>query len=167
MSLISEEDLVEVFTDLIQQSIQSQRIKLDAIVEAYLVRTVCELSSISYDNLARPVLLPDLLRSGLNSQGAVRREYLRVVGDVALLVSGIFPDSLDSRRHWYSLSDVIAMGQKAYGHMDAAVFDELSRRFPELVEVLNVVGEKINLISTDLRSYIARRKSLDSFLISV
>ena len=167
MALITEEDLVDLFSDLINSAIETQGVKINPVSEAYLVRVVCELSSLPHSSLSRPVFLPDLLRQGLNSQGSMRQEYLRITGDICLLVTGIFPESLEDRHVWYSLTDVMGMGQKAYGHMGILVFDELSSKFPELVEVLNVVGEKVNLISTDLRKYLIRRKSLDSYLLKI
>jgi hypothetical protein len=101
-----------------------------------------------------------LLKEALEEQGAARLHLLRKLGDTSLFVSGMFPDSLSR-----SLVDVdyyIAMGERAYdalgsavareaGRSDArrSVFEEMSRKFSLLVDVLNEVSER-TLASTDL-----------------
>ena len=84
-----------------------------------------------------------------------RDTALRHLGDVALFISGLFPQSLSR-----SLVDVdyyISMGGSAYGFLaDSSrisrstrvfrtVFYELSDRFPEFVDILAEVGDNTNL----------------------
>lgn len=165
MDTISKESIVEVFSDLIISTIHVYQIEISPLAETYVIEVVSDLSAAAHTAASRPAFLPDLLRQGLDSQGRVRQEYLRATGDVALFISGIFPDSLESRRNWYTLGDFIDIGKQAYGNIHSDVFDELSEKFPEVVEVLNSVSEKINLLSTDIHRYIRRRATIDARLV--
>jgi hypothetical protein len=86
---------------------------------------------------------------------AERDAALRHLGDVALFISGLFPQSLGR-----SLVDVdyyINMGGSAYGFLADSgrvsrnakvfrtVFQELSERFSEFVDILAYVGDKTKL----------------------
>lgn len=165
MELVSKESIAKVFSDLIETSLKSQRVEISPIAETYIVEVVSDLASSAHALSPKSnVLLPDLLRRGLEANGPMRVEYLRVTGDLALFVSGIFPDSLEKRSNWFTLGDFIDMGQTAYGSLDAAVFYELAVKFPEMVDVLNLVSEKIHLLSTDLNRYFKRRKTISSRL---
>lgn len=165
MNTVSKEGVVEVFSDLIISTIRICEVQISPLVETYVIEAVSDLSSVAYSAATRPAFLPDLLRQGLDSQGRVRQEYLRVTGDVALFISGIFPDSLENRRNWYTLGDFIDIGQQAYGNIHSDIFDELSEKFPEVVEVLNSVSAKINLLSTDIHRYIRRQAAIDARLV--
>lgn len=154
--------LEETFTDLISTSLEENALEISPPVETYVVEVVASLSSGVHEMASRSVFLNDLLRKALDSDGLTRREYLRVTGDVALFVSGIFPDSLESRKTWFRIGDYIDIGQTAYGNMNGDVFAELSVKFPEVVDVLNTVSVKIDMTSQDLSRYIRRRKAIDA-----
>ncbi len=95
----------------------------------------------------------------------VQTASLKRLGDVALLIAGIFSDSLN--RKLVDLDYYIAMGGSAYGHLAdlirdslqgkalGDVFAELAAKFAPLVEVLGEVSERAQLTSgTDvLRLY--------------
>ena len=161
MGKILRDKLDKVFSRMIANSMEQQDVALSPHVEAYIVEVVSGLSTAAHIMVATPVLINDLLRKGLDSDGLIRREYLRLTGDVALFVSGLFPDSLESRKIFFNLGDFIDIGQTAYGNIDADVFDELSAKFPEVVEVLNSVSIEVNLTSADLLRYIERRRIID------
>jgi hypothetical protein len=91
-----------------------------------------------------------LFKEALEEEGAARARALRRLGDTSLFVSGMFSDSLSA-----SLVDVeyaIAMGSRAYdalgevaarhGRGGRSVWEELSAKFSQLVEVLNEVSER-------------------------
>lgn len=166
MELVSRERIEKVFSDLVEASLQAQHVEISPVAETYVVEVISDLSSSAHAFSPRSgVLLPDLLRRGLESEGVIRVEYLRVTGDLALFVSGLFPDSLERRNNWFTLGNFIDMGQQAYGSIDdTGVFCELSNKFPEVVDVLNIVSEKIHLLSTDLDRYFKRRKAIASRL---
>lgn len=163
MNRLSEERLPEVFASLITASIKGQKLELSPPAEEYVVAVVSDLSSVAHQLAPRSIVIVDLLRQGLNSNGYVRSSYLRVAGDVALFVSGIFPDSLESRKICFTLGDYIAIGQQAYGNIRVEVFDELAMKFPEVVSVLNTVSEEVDLLSRDIARYIQRRRNIDVF----
>jgi hypothetical protein len=91
-----------------------------------------------------------LLKEALDGEGPARTRALRRLGDTSLFVSGMFAESLSA-----SLVDVeyaIAMGTRAYdalgdvaarhGRGERSLWDELSEKFSQLVEVLNEVSER-------------------------
>jgi hypothetical protein len=128
----------------------------------YVVEVVC--GFVKQPHAAnQSVYLIDLLRDGLNCEGSMRTEYLRITGDMAMFVSGIFPDSLDRqhRLHAADLGYVMDIGQTAYNNIPREPFAELAYKFPEIIEVLNVVGGKIKLVSKDIQKYVLRRRYID------
>jgi len=92
----------------------------------------------------------------LNESSAMERSrLLQKLGDTALFMAGVFSDSLKTR-----LVDVdyyIAMGGSAYSSLSDAMrgyrvarraaflFDELTRKFTDFVDVLNEVSERSKL----------------------
>lgn len=161
MERYSEEDIPEFFSVLITASVQTQRLVLSPGAKEYVVSVVSDLSATAHSLAPKSLYVIDLLRQGLNSEGYVRREYLQVAGDVSLFVSGIFPDSLENRRNLFTLGDYIDMGRTAYANIQSGVFDELSAKFPQVVEVLNDVSREIDLLSYDVERYIRRRRMID------
>ena len=163
--LVNRERIEQVFSDLIEVSLKAQKVRISPGTESYIVEMVSDLSSSAHAFSPRnSSVLPSLLRRGLESNGLVRVEYLRVTGDLALFISGIFPDSLEKKSNWFTFGDFIDMGKQAYGGIDTDVFCELSDKFPEVVDTLNLVSEKIHLLSTDLDRYLKRRKAIASRL---
>lgn len=81
-----------------------------------------------------------------------RNLALKRLGDVALFVSGVFPNSLS--RKLVDVDYYVSMGGNAYGHLSDVVgetrrwrpfceiFDELSVKFIDFVDVLAEVSEK-------------------------
>ena len=111
--------------------------------------------------VSKAVYINDLLRTGLDSAGHIRKEYLRITGDMALCVSGIFPDNLESRRTQFNIGDYIDIGTMAYGNINASLFDEMSEKFPEMVNILNLVSMKITLTSKDVSRHAKRRRIIN------
>lgn len=156
---IRKDTIEDTFVDLIGTSLEEE---ISPQAEAYVIEVVASLSSGVHEMAPRSIFLNDLLRKALDSDGLVRKEYLRVTGDVALFISGIFPDSLESRKTCFQLGDCIDIGQTAYGHINSDLFDELATKFPQVVDVLNIVSIHINLTYTDLVRYIKRRRVIDA-----
>lgn len=106
--------------------------------------------------MLRPLALlyADAVQAGSEEerQGALRR-----LGDVALFVSGVFPDSL--ARTLVDVDYYIAMGGSAYAYLVSNAsdsprarawvdaFEELANRFYEFVELLGEVADLTNLRS--------------------
>lgn len=161
MNKILQERPKEILSKLLISSIESQEVNVSEEAEIYIVEVISNLSSVTHGMASRPIYLVDLLRKGLDSHGFIRREYLRLTGDVALFVSGIFPDSLDSRGMAFDVGDFIDIGQSAYSNIQGAIFDELAQSFPDLVDVLNSVSLELDLISRDISKYVKRRRLID------
>ena len=160
--VILRDGLQKTFEDLVSQSIDNQHLILSDFAEAHVIEICCDFAfseNIVPNNVFK---LTDLLRQGLNAEGFIRREYLRVTGDLALFISGIFPDVLDSRRTAFNLADYIDIGRSAYEHINADVFSELSHKFPEVVDMLNFVSVQIDLSSKSFEKYIRRRGFIDA-----
>ncbi len=155
-------DSIELaFTELICTSIESQDLEISSRAEAHIVEVVTSFTTATHV-VRESSYLNDLLRKAFESNGRVRTEYLRVAGDIALFVSGIFPDSIESRRNWFNLGDYIDIGQTAYDNINTTTFNELAIKFPEVVEMLNDVSIRINLASIDLKKYLQRRRYIDA-----
>lgn len=164
--VILRDGLRETFEDLISQSMDNQQLVLSDGAETYVVEVCCEFA-FSEGVVPNSVFkLTDLLRYGLNSDGLIRREYLRITGDLALFVSGIFPDILESRRTAFNVSDYIDIGRSAYENIHNEVFSELSWKFPEIVDMLNFVSIQIDLSSVSLERYLKRRGFIDARIAS-
>jgi len=158
--IIINQTLERAFTDLISTSIERQELDISPLAESYVVELVTSFVYATHV-VHEGMYLNELVRKALDSEGRIRRVYLRTAGDIALFITGVLPDSLESRRTWFSLGDYIDIGQKAYDHINTDVFDELAVIFPEMVEVLNDVSVNIKLTSTDLIRYIKRRSYID------
>ncbi len=151
----------EVFAELVNHSVAEVELDISPLAESYVVEVLC--SFVRRPLQLNSVELIDLLRDGLNATGNIRVEYLRITGDLAMLVSGVFPDSLEraQRRYAIDMGDIMDIGQQAYTHIDREPYDELAYSFPEIVDVLHGVSGKIAIISQDLEKYVKRRRCID------
>jgi len=151
----------ETFTSLVSAALEDKQI--DPRLEGYIVEVLCSSIHATYAD-PRSLRLDDMLRQGLNSSGNIRHEYLRVTGDLALLVSGIFPDSFHARKRKtaYTLGDYIDIGRVAYDSIDLGVFKELAEIFPQIVDSLNDISIDLRLTSRDINKYRERRRFIDA-----
>jgi len=155
--LVLTKDSIELtFTDLICTSLEKQDLKISPRAELHIVEVVSSFATATHI-VKESIYL--LMRKAFDSDGRVRTEYLRVAGDIALFVSGIFPDSLEARHTCFNLGDYIDIG---HDNINTTTFDELATKFPEVVEMLNDVSIRINLASIDLMKYIQRRRHIDA-----
>ena len=159
--MLSHESLEEIFRELIVKSTRKLKAEISPEVGEYMVEVTTTLATRPY-LVSKVIYINDLLRTGLDSNGYIRREYLRIAGDMALCISGIFPDSFESRKTQFNVGDYIDIGAIAYGSINVDIFDEMSVKFPEMVDVLNLVSMKIDLTSTDLANHIKRRRIIDA-----
>lgn len=151
----------ETFTYLVGSAMEDKTIS--PLAEGYVVEVLC--ASVTVANAdPRSLRLEDLLRLGLDAEGNMRREYLRVTGDLALFVSGIFPDSFNARtrKTAYTMGHYIDIGRAAYDNIESEVFEELADNFPQIVDSLNDVSIQLRLTSYDIQGYIDRRRLIDA-----
>ena len=140
------------FHRALRQAAEAQRVKADDAVIVYLTHLLSDYarSERLYDHTEEGVVrrpLAELYRLAAEAgSGRERNLLLQRLGDVALFVSGILPDSL--RRSLVDVDYYVTMGSSAYGLLsdtsDAgmrlealrAVFGQLSRRFVQFVDLL-------------------------------
>jgi hypothetical protein len=146
---------------LVQTGISARGIVVGAPVVSYLAKMLTfyvdarNLHEPEYDESGKknPQTLAEIWLTAQTSEPTVQRELLRKLGDRSLYISGFFSESLSR-----SLVDVdyyYAMGSTAYStlanHSEASlrsVFTEISERFIEFVEVLNVISHD-SFVKTD------------------
>ncbi len=151
----------EVFTELVGSALKGKCI--DPLIESHVVEVLCAGVHATYID-PRSFRIEDMLRFGLDAQGYTRNVYLRITGDMALFVSGIFPDSFyaKSRRTEYDLGHYIDIGRKAYDNTESEILKDLSDNFPQIVEALNDLSIKLKLTSHDVQKYADRRRLIDA-----
>lgn len=168
--LVTTMGIRDHFRDQVLTSLHRQHVDIGEGTAGYLVDLLTSyahsnrLFSESPEGLELRALA-ELYADAAHADGAERRNHaLKTLGDLALFIAGVFSGYLNRR-----LVDVdyyIAMGCGAYRDLrdfvrarlsrdGAAVFDELSRKFPQLVDVLAEVSEESNLgaQSDALRQY--------------
>jgi len=147
------------FRDQIQASLKRQHVAVNDCTAGYLVDLLTRFAdprSLFSHTADGPVLraLADHYADAVHADGAGQRKLaLKALGDVALFIAGVFSGYLNRR-----LVDVdyyISMGGSAYRDLHDfvsarlavadGVFDELSRKFPLLVDVLAEVSEESRL----------------------
>lgn len=166
-ALVTDVNVREHFRDSIHSALSNQ--KVDAAEETvfYVVNLLAHhtqaenLFSRNADGVElKPLAL--IYAEAVEAQTAEQRHAaLKRLGDVALLISGLFSSSLN--RKVVDLDYYIAMGGSAYGCLCgisrgtargralSGIFGELSDKFPSFVDVLAEVGESSRLSSdTDI-----------------
>jgi hypothetical protein len=154
--LLSAQSIHDFFRELLALAIENQRARVQQTTELYLanllsgfLQTEALLVREEDGSLQRKAFAL-LLKDALDEEGVARAQALRRLGDTSLFVSGMFSESLSS-----NLVDVeyaIAMGSRAYdalgdvaerhGRGARSLWDELSEKFSQLVEILNEVSER-------------------------
>ena len=168
--LVTTMGIRDHFRDQVRTSLQRQHVEVGAGTAGYLVDLLTSyahssrLFSESPEGLELRALA-ELYADAAHAEGAERRNHaLKTLGDLALFIAGVFSGYLN--RRVVDVDYYIAMGCGAYRDLrdfvqarlsrdGAAVFDELSRKFPQLVDVLAEVSEESNLgaQSDALRQY--------------
>ncbi len=159
-ALLRNESPAEYFKELVESAMEHQHLAVRDLTSFYLVNLLT--GFVYFDRSTTPSDEPLGIRlaRALQTDGSRQRDGLREVGDLSLLISGFFADSLTR-----SLVDVdyyIQLGERAYSslarHADPAlgdVFDELAGKFAACVDVLGEVSERSALTSNSdvLRLY--------------
>lgn len=168
--LVTSIGIRDHFHDQILTSLNHQRVSVGDGTAGYLVDLLTRfadprrLFSQGADGLELRALAEHYADAAHADGAEQRRHALKRLGDVALFIAGVFSGYLNRR-----LVDVdyyVAMGCSAYRelhdyvgsrlrHEAAAVFDELARKFPLLVDVLAEVSAASNLGAANdlLRDY--------------
>src|SRR3954470_416916 len=152
----------DFFRQILALALENQRRSVEQATELYLanllggfVQTEALLSRDEEGTLhQRPLAL--LLKDALDAEEtAARARLLRRLGDTSLFVSGMFGECLT--RKAVDVDYYIEMGGRAYDALgdvaarrgaERSLWDELSEKFSQLVEVLNEVAER-TLLNSD------------------
>ncbi len=150
-------DLKGYFLDSLRQAADREQLQTDGAVIVYLgdMLVAYSRSEHLYDHTENGLIrrpLVDLYRMALETDSRHERQlFLQKMGDVALFVAGILPESLER-----SLVDVdyyISMGSTAYGALgelgerdrhrraQAGIFHALADNFDRFVDLLNRIVE--------------------------
>jgi hypothetical protein len=150
--LIVSPNLSEYFRKEVVEARDSLGLKLSELAEYYLVNLLCEFSRKDTAPVTTNEPLALLYKKALDSSVAERVQLLKNLGDVALYIAGFFAEFIE--RSLVDLNYYIAMGGNAYGNVSeivgsrpqgethAELFEQLSRRFTELVDLLNEVADR-------------------------
>ena len=149
----------EFFHGVLQKARSAQGLRLHDSTEFYLVNLLAEGKEKSA--LDQPLSLR--LAEAEQADGPERVRQLKEIGDTALYVCGFFAESL--ARRLVSVEFYITLGGAAYGHLAAtgravsdrmrSVFDELSDKFPRVVDLLSEARGELCIHSSNniLRLY--------------
>jgi hypothetical protein len=166
-ALVTDVNVREHFRDSIHSALSNQRVEAAEDTVFYVVNLLAyythaeNLFSKSPEGIElKPLAL--IYAEAVEAPSAEQRHAaLKRLGDVALLISGLFSSSLN--RKVVDIDYYIAMGGSAYGYLCdisrgtvrgrafSSIFGELADKFPVFVDVLSEVGEASRLSSdTDI-----------------
>ena len=155
--LVRNESATEYFRELVESAMQRQKIAARELTSFYVVNLLTGFIHLDRSAGADDQPLAVTFARAMQAAGLAQRDGLRKVGDLSLFISGFFSDSLN--RSPVDVDYYIQLGGTAYGSLarQAAsdtfgdVFDELSEKFSDFVDVLSDVSERTSLTSnTDL-----------------
>lgn len=157
-TLIVGTNLGEFFQGLVTAAVANQRVEAAEATVHYVVNLLSSftLSRHLYEQTPDGPMIRPLAIIYCEAVDAAtveeRNRALKRLGDVALFIAGVFPNSL--ARKLVDVDYYISMGGNAYGHLSDIVrdtlrwrafgdiFDELSVKFIKFVDVLAEVSEK-------------------------
>jgi hypothetical protein len=160
--LVGGQSPAEFFKELVESSMNRQRLQAGEFTEYYIVNLLCQYIRIDAgpDRVEHTQPLAMRLARALESDGYEQRVRLRRLGDFSLFMSGFFSDSF--RRAAVDVDYYKSMGEYAYGSLSrseedafADVFAELAGNFVGFMDVLADISDRTALATpTDvLRLY--------------
>lgn len=160
-SPIRTQSAEEYFREALASALRNQGTEAEAETVFYLVKLLTTFMRAEhlFEHTADGVGLRPLAELYADANRAptseARNQALRHLGDIALFVAGLFPDSLS--RKPVDVDYYVAMGGTAYGFLSdvlrerprrrthAEIFRELSAKFQDFVDVLGEVGESTQI----------------------
>ena len=159
--LVRSESATEYFRELVESAMQRQKVAARELTSFYVVNMLTGFIHLDRSAGADDQPLAVTFAKALQAAGIAQRDGLRRVGDLSLFISGFFADSLN--RGLVDVDYYIQLGGSAYGSLARQassdtfgdVFDELSEKFSDFVDVLSEVSERSSLTSNSdlLRLY--------------
>ncbi len=156
--LITDKSVQEYFQDSISDALENQRIEAAQETVFYMVNLLAtfirseELFERTPDGVILKPLADFYAEAVECPTTAEQHRTLRRLGDVALFISGVFSHSLN--RKLVDVDYYVAMGGGAYSYLSGAlrgnagantlteIFEELSSKFVDFVDVLGEVSER-------------------------
>ncbi len=150
--------LEHFFNDSIDSAVRNQSFAISCEARWYVVNVLVLFSRADYGPPPSPgarrwPALALIYKQAHETSGFMEKtRHFRYLGDLALVVAGVYSDSL--RRHCVDVDYYIGMGGGAYaflsehtrltefGSAQSQVFAELSNKFSGLVDILDEVHEK-------------------------
>jgi len=149
-TLVRSESPTEFFRELVEAAMQNQRVSAHELTSFYVVNLLT--GFVHADSRTGDAPLCTKLARALQAAGSAQRDDLRSVGDQSLFFSGFFSDSFN--RSLVDIDYYIHLGEAAYRSLARRgddtfgdVFDELSDKFTDFVDVLGEVSERTSLSS--------------------
>jgi len=157
-SLITDVNVKEYFRDSVTTALSNQKVDAGEDTVYYIVNLLDyftqanKLFSYTPEGVTLQPLALIYAEAVEAASVEARHQILRRLGDVALLISGLFSSSLN--RKLVDVDYYIAMGGTAYGYLSdlnrgtqrgkafCAIFGELSEKFQLFADVLSEVGER-------------------------
>jgi len=152
----------DFFRQILSNALENQRRSVEQATELYLANLLggfVQTESLLFrdeNGILHQRSLALLLKDALDAEEtAARARLLRRLGDTSLFVSGMFGECLS--RSVVDVDYYIEMGGRAYDALgevaarrgvERSLWDELSEKFSQLVEVLNEVAER-TLLNSD------------------
>ena len=147
-ALVRSESPTEFFRELVDAAMENQHVSAHELTSYYVVNLLC---GFVYARTVDEPLCTRLARA-YQAAGVAQRHDLRSVGDQSLFLSGFFSDSFN--RSLVDIDYYIHLGESAYRSLAKCgntalgdVFDELSDKFTDFVDVLGEVSERTSLSS--------------------
>jgi len=155
----------EFFRERVTEARSSLSLQLEEEIEFYIVNLLCEFidpSKILIDQdktvLDQPLAL--MLKDAMEAPSERKTGLFKRMGDVSLYIAGYFQDYFN--RKTFDIKYFIDMGRSAYANASVLmrdrygdqhfckVYDVLSEKFPEMVEVVAIVSDSsANMDSND------------------
>lgn len=140
------------FNDRLTQAFHDKNLKLCMLSSEYVVSVLCDfvksdmLTNLTEDETPFPLMV-SLYQKSIASAPLNKFNDFRNIGDVALFISGIFPDFIQRKKSLVGKDYYINMGKTGYSCASklikvkefSMVFNELSNNFPKIVDALNLI----------------------------
>jgi hypothetical protein len=153
--------LESFFQELLEEALAAEQVDLDHASRAYLLHLLAEFAQKEALHAHQPSddpgtpMLVSLYARARETAPSQRFEAYRHMGDVALMVSGLFAPHVERSRSLVGIDYYVQMGAAAYDQAATLAkrsgFDrllaELAAKFRRLVEVLMRVAEQTTLPS--------------------
>lgn len=146
----------DFFQEMISSAFESRKFKTMPLAEQYLINLLefylfsenLFEEEVGPDGKRRTTTMAEKYLKALNADNKIRAELLKRLGDTSLYVSGFFGDSF--RRKIIDIDYYVDIGGTAYGNLAttstddifAPVYEDLSHRFIDYVDVLTYISQK-------------------------